>query len=505
MRRSSARLGETVAGKYALRLVLSEEPGTWVYQAEHLGLEKLVELRILPSSVPTESPDAARILREARIAGIVSHSSLRSILDTGSDDGDRPFIVYEPQMGHLLSDLLDRAQDGFDAERAVRLAFDVLEALRALHACGVAHRYLDPNVVAVSQTASGVELAKVVRLDEAQFLHEPADWLGANTRRLWPGFSAPEMRRGDAPVDRRTDVYGLAMLLRAMLRGGGESRGVVPAALDAVLRVATSANPEERYQDVGELRTAIEAAMRMTAPSADVPEFFSPTLPAAPDPLHTDLKELRVRRDSLLKELEPAPAFAPFDRLTALLAIEAIYRQFGPEQWERLAVRVSEVDTLLPGPGESEAELRQRAVPIPLVARVLGAADAMAGSGDLIFAADIGDAVARRGLRRILSTLPDPIEPDTFIRHVAPIWKRIMPQADVAIVDRTTMGFRLSIRRQPRPTLEICAFMAGLLRGALRANGSPKATVHTTACEALGDAACLFSVHSGDLEIQRAR
>ena len=103
-----------------------------------------------------------------------------------------------------------------------------------------------------------------------------------------------------------------------------------------------------------------------------------------------------------------------------------------------------------------------------------------------------------------MNTLPDPLETDTFTRYVAPIWKQIMPQADVAIVDRTTMGFRLSVRRQPLPTLEICAFMAGLLRGALRANGSPKATVHTTACEALGDAACLFSVHSGDLGLQRS-
>ena len=497
--RSSAegRIGETIGGKYVLRMVLSEEASAWGFQAEHEAIGRVFELRVLPSYLPIEGPDSARLFREARIAGIISHPNLRSIVDSGTDEEGRPYLVYEPLAGYTLTELVDRMQYGFPVARAVRLVSDVLEGVRAMHAARVVHRHLDPNAVMVISPSSGSEMAKVVRLDEAMFIDEPPV-MESSSRRLWPGFLAPEMRRGDIQADQRTDVYGLGMLLRTLLCGGTEGRGEVPEPFNAVIEKATASAVDARYRNITDFRVAMENADQLIdTRERNVSRMPDPPPPA--DPLASDLRELRVRRDTMQSDLAP-PSFAVFDRVAALLIIEAVYKRCGPQIWENIVLRVPEVDTLLPQPDDDEEYLRKRGVPVTVIARLLAAADALGGSGDLGLIAEIGDSAARRGLRRVVEEFPDPFVATDFPRWVAPIWGHVIPKGEVTLIDRSPGGFRMAVRRQPHPTIETCAFMAGLMRGVLRANGAPKAQVHTPACEALGDAACLFTIQWGDLQ-----
>jgi predicted hydrocarbon binding protein len=64
----------------------------------------------------------------------------------------------------------------------------------------------------------------------------------------------------------------------------------------------------------------------------------------------------------------------------------------------------------------------------------------------------------------------------------------------VKSVDRGPRRARILIQDQVQPSLELCALVAGLLRGTLRESGAEHIAVNTSACQALGDPVCSFAL-----------
>jgi hypothetical protein len=175
------------------------------------------------------------------------------------------------------------------------------------------------------------------------------------------------------------------------------------------------------------------------------------------------------------------------------MIIEAIYKRIGPDLWGALVDRVPEVENLLPGAGNTDMNTT-RGVPVDVVSRVLRAADDLGGRGDLALAADVGELVASRGLRRLVPSWPSPFEPDMLVDRFADVWGAVARQGEVVLLDRNRGTARVAVRGQVEPSLELCAVMAGLVREGLRGAGASRAEVYTTACQALGDVACVYGV-----------
>jgi len=473
-----------VEGKYRLAEELRRDRWAITYRAEHVGIQRWVEVKILPPALPEEGPDAAKLVREARAAGSVAHRNVQSVVDSGSDAGGRPYIVYEALEGPTLADALRESPDGLPTARAARIMLQVLEGLNAVHKGGVVHRAISPDNVLLMPVRGGGEIVKISGFDDAVFVAE-AEIAEPPSRPPARDYIAPEARRRCVPAP-TIDVYAAGVLLRFLLTGSPEpGRTLSDTARRAVER-ATAARPEERFP---EAELFMHAVALLTATSERPAREEMPT---PRDPLMADLHYLQLRRST--REETPRPrGEAKLHLLPVLMMIEAVYKKLGPELWSVLVSRIPEVEQLLPGAGNTDLHTT-RGVPVDLLSRVLRAADESAGRGDLALAAEVGELMARRGLARIQPSLPKELEPDQVVDRFGELWSAVTRQGEVVLLDRNSGTARLAIRGQVEPSLELCAVMAGLVREGLRVAGATRAEVYTTACQALGDAACIYGV-----------
>jgi TolB-like protein len=246
-----------------------------VYRAVDTRLGRSVAIKV------SRERFGARFEREARAISCLNHPNVCTLYDIGPN-----YLVMELVDGHSLRELLRR---GLPSERGMQMARQVIEALSAAHRTGVIHRDLKPQNVMVR--ADGY--VKVLDFGLAKFLqaaqHEtgPTATIGPTEPGQVPGTAAymsPEQIRG-ADVDQRSDLFAFGILFYEMLTGRHPWRrpslvetvhailhddppamdlplnvGLSTAAVEHVVRRSLAKQPEERFQTMGELRTALEQA-----------------------------------------------------------------------------------------------------------------------------------------------------------------------------------------------------------------------------------------------------
>lgn len=483
----SAAIGSAIDGKYRVVRHLGTDGQVERYLAEHTSIRRAVEVHCLAADAPPSGEAAAQLLRTARALGSATHRNLQSVVDSGRDAAGRPYVVFEALRGESLAQLVASGR-ALDRRRASRIAMQVLEAVRELHDAGVVLRALTPLDVSIEPVSAGEELVKV-RAGRGAALIEERDAAGLALR--LPAYSvylAPELRRGDPGLDPRVDLYSVGVLLRELLTGS--ARGDLDRLSDAARRAlarACAEDPDERFATADGFLQAVALLL----PTSDRPpreQLDTPT-----DPLHADLQYLHLRRSA--RPWAPAvPSDGTLELLPVLLVIEAIYRRFGPEVWAELGRRVPEAESLLPGAGNTPVHL-ERGVPCSLFARVLSSVDGIAGRGDLGLVVELGEAVARRGLRRLFPDLPVDLRPAVLVAGWPHLHRCITKEGRAQVLpggeEHTA---RLAVEGQRAPTLELTALIGGLLRQALREAGARQAEVVVIAAQALGDGRDLYGL-----------
>jgi eukaryotic-like serine/threonine-protein kinase len=198
-------------GVYVVERLLGEGGMARVYRARHTVIDRPVAIkRLLPELAGL--PEAhGLLLREARIAGTIRHSNLLEIFDFGYDPLGRPYYVMELAAGETLA---RRLADGpLLASQALDVAIEVADAVAAVHAAGYVHRDIKADNVMLARDGARLVL-KLIDFGIACRVDEPADRLDgiAGT----PRTMAPEQVARD-PIDERTDVWGIGVLLYEML------------------------------------------------------------------------------------------------------------------------------------------------------------------------------------------------------------------------------------------------------------------------------------------------
>lgn len=197
-----------------------------VYRATQLSIDRPVALKILHSDLAHREEVAARFEREARLASRVRHPNAVSVIDFGSD-GDRLYLAMEYVEGPSLRRVLKR--DGPMPWREVLVLADrICAALGAAHALGLVHRDLKPANILLT-TIEGARqpvvidfgLAKVFEGDEHETLTRPDTMIGT------PAYMSPESVMG-APIDDRSDLYSLGVVLYEALSGAVPLKGRSP-------------------------------------------------------------------------------------------------------------------------------------------------------------------------------------------------------------------------------------------------------------------------------------
>jgi len=308
--------GQLVARRYELEAVIGEGGMARVWRAHDLTLARPVAVKFLFLREDRERRTLLdRFLREARIAASVRHPSVVDILDFGTTEDGRPFMVMELLEGTSLEQRLTRAP-ALTLEELVSITAAILDGLAAVHRAGIVHRDLKPDNIFLLDQGDEVRPKLldfgVSRASDPSSGRRSALTTGAGHLVGTPEYMSPEQARGLADVDHRTDLYSAGVVLYEALTGrlpyeseavgdliiqiaaGGaprveELRPEVGEAISAVIARAMSAKREDRFQSAREMRDALlDAAasslgmdvraslpavvpMRRAAPSVEAP------------------------------------------------------------------------------------------------------------------------------------------------------------------------------------------------------------------------------------------
>jgi tetratricopeptide (TPR) repeat protein len=209
-----------------------------VYVARDPELDRLVALKLLPPWMTADPEARARLRTEARAASALDHPNIAVIHEIGTTDDEpaRLFIVMAYYAGETLRDRI--ARGAVDAGDAVRYAMQVADALGAAHRAGIVHRDIKPANIIITER------------DDVRLLDfGVAKRYGTDHTRpgVTPGtlaYMSPEQTRGE-PVDHRTDIWALGVVLYEMLAGTQPFRSNVDPALVSAIRHDPPAPIEE--------------------------------------------------------------------------------------------------------------------------------------------------------------------------------------------------------------------------------------------------------------------
>lgn len=258
-----------------------------VYKARDTLLGRFVALKALPPESVADPARRQRFIDEARAASALQHPGIVTVHDVLSADG-RDVIVMEHVAGETLEQKM--GQRALPLGRALRYGEQVADALACAHAAGIVHRDLKPsNVMVTSDDTAKVLDFGLAKLTEAPFPEDEAPTLsaGRHERATREGaivgtlaYMSPE-QAGGRPVDARTDIFSLGVLLYQMLTGCHPFRrgssletlsaireaepepptrvapGLPPEVERAVLRCLRK-EPSQRWQSASDLRAVLQ-------------------------------------------------------------------------------------------------------------------------------------------------------------------------------------------------------------------------------------------------------
>jgi len=204
-------LARAVAGAFRLVREIGRGGMGVVYLAEDTQLERRVAIKTLPSHLMADAQVRQRFLREARTAAALSHPNIVPIYSAAERDG----VVYFT-MGYVEGESLAERllRDGpLDVPAALAIVRQLALALEAAHAANVVHRDIKAeNVLLDGAGRAVVTDFGIARVSEAQPITATGTVLGT------VHYMSPEQVMGE-PLDGRSDLYALGVLLFRMLSG----------------------------------------------------------------------------------------------------------------------------------------------------------------------------------------------------------------------------------------------------------------------------------------------
>jgi serine/threonine-protein kinase len=278
-------VGQTLAGKYLIEQLIKRGGMGAVYRGKHVMMDKTVAIKVLRPSLAGDDVVVARFSREAKAASRISHPHAVSVTDFGEAENGVVFLVMEYLDGQTLKDVI-RNEGQMPLDRAVEIVRQVSGALDAAHKQGVVHRDLKSDNIMLSQTNGG-DWAKVLDFGIAK-IQQPEgardnDITAANLVIGTPQYMSPEQCSQTGPIDARSVVYSLGVIVYEMLAGRvpftGDSPTVImmkqvqddppsvlsarpdlPASVDNLIKKALAKQPIDRFQTAGALSEALTQA-----------------------------------------------------------------------------------------------------------------------------------------------------------------------------------------------------------------------------------------------------
>jgi len=256
----------------------------WVYQATHELTGRSFAIKVLRAELCERPKQVERFMREATTTARIEHENVVDIIDVGRTDDGGLYFAMELLRGETLEETLQR-EKRLPWRRARAITLQICDGLRAAHDRGIVHRDLKPANIYRVRRDSDPDFIKILDFGIAKLLDDDTQGgsgLTSNYEVLGtPLYMSPEQTAAD-PVDWRTDIYAVGVMLFEMLTGQRPYTGdtqveliskiligqvprmadlapdaEIPEGLELIVATALAKDPRQRFQDMHALRSAL--------------------------------------------------------------------------------------------------------------------------------------------------------------------------------------------------------------------------------------------------------
>jgi len=285
------RIGKTL-GQYQIIELAGKGGMATVYKAFQPSLNRYVALKILPDYLAQDGEFVARFEQEARAAAALRHPNIMVVYDVGQE-GNTHYIAAEFLEGKTLAEIVKQQGAPLPLPRIVNIVNQLSSALDFAHQRGLVHRDVKPSNAFVGLD----DHVTLMDFGIAKALTGGAGMTRTGTMIGTPEYMSPEQAEAK-PIDHRSDIYSLGVVLYLLLTGRvpfqsdsptavmlahvtqpptppSQFNPSIPRSVEAVVMHALAKRPEDRFQSSGLLAQALAQAAGQPAPAA---AFIPPTV-----------------------------------------------------------------------------------------------------------------------------------------------------------------------------------------------------------------------------------
>ncbi len=255
-----------------------------VYKAHDPQIDRMIALKVLRQDRLTSEAFVQRFLKEAKAIGRLSHPNIVTVYDVGEDHGTI-YIAMEFLEGTPLNEVIKEKR--LRLKEVVELCVHVAKTLDYAHGKGIVHRDIKPtNIILTPSGQAKITDFGIAHIEDTSMAQQTqaGEILGT------PVYMSPEQVMS-RPVDGRSDLYSLGVILYELTTGRMPFRGDSLAAifkaitqetppepaiadssisrgLSELVMKSLSKMPDERFQTGDSMAEALKACLAKEASSA---------------------------------------------------------------------------------------------------------------------------------------------------------------------------------------------------------------------------------------------
>jgi serine/threonine protein kinase len=247
-----------------------------VYRARQISLDRDVAIKILPGNLSEVEEFRERFDIEAKAVASLVHENILQMYSKGVTEDGVHYFAMEYVDGEDLGSMLKKGA-AFSESEAIGIAVQICRGLEAAWRKNIIHRDIKPSNIIITKTGT----AKIADFGLAKSLDATKKLTQTNMYMGTVAYISPEQGEGK-PLDHRTDIYSLGIVLYQLLTGSVPFKAETPSSViykhvyeapppprsinpaispeaEAVVLKAIAKKPEERFQNPVEFREALES------------------------------------------------------------------------------------------------------------------------------------------------------------------------------------------------------------------------------------------------------